>query len=167
MARCAPALLPKPKHNVAPHPWQNGFSSSIWHPEVFLLCAWCGSFGSGAKATDEARVSTTKWGFTPITRKKGCIVHFQLLNLVLVLVVCGKSLNTGFLYRLEITNWNSSCFFIIVLWTSWNVQNKMRSSSEIFHKIFSFLQKWQRKVTPDILTTRSNQWSWLESFKAN
>ena len=56
------------KQNIA-HPWQNGFSSSR-HPELLLLYAWCGSFGSGAKATDEARASTTKQGFNPITRKK-------------------------------------------------------------------------------------------------
>ena len=62
------------KQNVA-HPWQNGFSSSIRHPEVFLLCAWCGSFGSGAKATDEARASTIKRGFNPITRKKTKKAH--------------------------------------------------------------------------------------------
>jgi hypothetical protein len=37
-------------------------------------------FGFGAKATDEARASTIKWGFTPITRKKKVHCSFPTIE---------------------------------------------------------------------------------------
>jgi hypothetical protein len=52
---------------------------------------------------------------------------------------------------------------------TYDTKKSSRPFNEIFYNIFSFLKKWERKVTPDILTTRWLQiffWKWIKNSVA-